>query len=89
MLFNWLKANINLDTRIKSRPYDVSNLMKALEDFQTEAISRNSLKILIAEVIKCYRESPHGFFTHRGQRTKSNAVPAKVRRKLLALYQGS
>lgn len=79
------KANINLDTRIKSLSRDdVSNLMKALEDFQTEGDLKREIRENIdrLKAIKCYRGVRHMVsLPTRGQRTKSNARTRKGKKK--------
>ncbi len=79
------KANINLNTRIKSLSRDdVSNLMKALEDFQTEGDLKREIRENIdrLKAIKCYRGVRHMVsLPTRGQRTKSNARTRKGKKK--------
>lgn len=79
------KANINLDARIKSLSRDdVSNLMKALEDFQTEGDLKREIRENIdrLKAIKCYRGVRHMVsLPTRGQRTKSNARTRKGKKK--------
>ncbi len=79
------KAKINLDTRIKSLSRDdVSNLMKALEDFQTEGDLKREIRENIdrLKAIKCYRGVRHMVsLPTRGQRTKSNARTRKGKKK--------
>jgi len=79
------KANISLDTRVKdlSRE-DISNLMKALEDFQVEGDLKKEIRENIdrLKAIKCYRGIRHIVsLPARGQRTKSNARTRKGRKK--------
>lgn len=79
------KAKINLDTRIKSLSRDdIGNLMKALEDFQTEGDLKREIRENIdrLKAIKCYRGVRHMVsLPARGQRTKSNARTRKGKKK--------
>ena len=79
------KAGIDLDTRIKALTRDnIGNLMKALEDFQTEGDLKREIRENIdrLKAIKCYRGIRHIVsLPVRGQRTKSNARTRKGRKK--------
>lgn len=79
------KAGIELDTRIKTLTRDnISNLMKALEDFQVEGDLKREIRENIdrLKAIKCYRGVRHIVsLPVRGQRTKSNARTRKGRKK--------
>ncbi|MBU1117690.1 30S ribosomal protein S13 [Patescibacteria group bacterium] len=79
------KAGIDLDTRTKSLSRDdVSNLMKALEEFQTEGDLKREIRENInrLKAIKCYRGIRHIVsLPVRGQRTKSNSRTRKGRKK--------
>jgi len=79
------KAGISLDARVKdfSRD-DISNLMKALEDFQVEGDLKREIRESIdrLKAIKCYRGIRHIVgLPARGQRTKSNARTRKGHKK--------
>lgn len=79
------QANISLDTRIKdfSRD-DISNLMKAMENFITEGDLKKEIRENIdrLKAIKCYRGIRHIVgLPARGQRTKSNARTRKGKKK--------
>lgn len=79
------KAGIDLNTRIKALTRDnIGNLMKALEDFQTEGDLKREIRENIERLkaIKCYRGVRHIVsLPVRGQRTKSNSRTRKGRRK--------
>lgn len=79
------KAGIALDTRIKTLSRDdIGNLMKALEDFQTEGDLKREIRENIdrLKAIKCYRGVRHIVsLPVRGQRTKSNSRTRKGRKK--------
>ena len=79
------KANIKLDTRIKDLSRDdVSNLMKALEEFKVEGDLKRDIRENIdrLKAIKCYRGIRHIVsLPVRGQRTKSNARTRKGKKK--------
>lgn len=79
------KASISLDTRVKdfSRD-DVSNLMKALEDFVVEGDLKKEIRENIdrLKAIKCYRGIRHIVnLPVRGQRTRSNSRTRKGHKK--------
>jgi small subunit ribosomal protein S13 len=79
------KAGIELDTRIKTLTRDnIGNLMKALEEFQTEGDLKREIRENIdrLKAIKCYRGVRHIVsLPVRGQRTKSNSRTRKGRKK--------
>lgn len=79
------KAGIDLNTRIKALTRDnIGNLMKALEDFQTEGDLKREIRENIERLkaIKCYRGVRHIVsLPVRGQRTKSNSRTRKGRKK--------
>ncbi len=79
------KASLNLDTRIKDLTRtDLANLVKALEDFQTEGDLRRQIRESIQRLkaIKSYRGFRHTIgLPVRGQRTKCNARTRKGKRK--------
>lgn len=79
------KANIKADTRIKDLSRDdVSNLMKALEEFMVEGDLKKEIRDNIERLkaIKCYRGIRHIVgLPARGQRTRSNSRTRKGRRK--------
>lgn len=79
------KAKINLDTRIKDLSRDdVSNLMKALEDFKVEGDLKKEIRENIdrLKAIKAYRGIRHIVgLPVRGQRTKTNSRTRKGKRK--------
>ena len=78
-------AKLNLDTRMKDLDRDqLSTLVKALEDFNTEGNLRREIREAIArlQAIKCYRGLRHTLgLPVRGQRTKSNARTRKGKRR--------
>ena len=79
------KAKISLDTRIKdfSRD-DISNLMKALEEFVVEGDLKKEIRENIdrLKAIHSYRGLRHIVsLPVRGQRTKTNARTRKGKRK--------
>lgn len=79
------KAGIDLNTRTKdfSRD-DISSLMKAIEEFQTEGDLKREIRENIdrLKAIKCYRGIRHIVsLPVRGQRTKSNSRTRKGRKK--------
>jgi small subunit ribosomal protein S13 len=78
-------AKINLNTRIKDLTRDdVSNLMKALENFTVEGDLKRDIRENIdrLKAIKCYRGIRHIVsLPVRGQRTKSNARTRKGKKK--------
>lgn len=78
-------AGIDLNTRIKALTRDdISNLMKALENFQVEGDLKREIRENIdrLKAIKCYRGIRHIVsLPVRGQRTKSNARTRKGRKK--------
>ncbi|HWS48550.1 MAG TPA: 30S ribosomal protein S13 [Candidatus Methanoperedens sp.] len=79
------KAGIELDTRVKTFTRDnISNLMKALEEFQTEGDLKREIRENIdrLKAIKCYRGIRHIVsLPVRGQRTKSNSRTRKGKKK--------
>ena len=79
------KAGIELDTRIKTLTRDnIGNLMKALEEFQTEGDLKREIRENIdrLKAIKCYRGIRHIVsLPVRGQRTKSNSRTRKGKKK--------
>jgi small subunit ribosomal protein S13 len=79
------KAGIELNTRIKTLSRDdIGNLMKALEEFQTEGDLKREIRENIdrLKAIKCYRGVRHMVsLPVRGQRTKSNSRTRKGRKK--------
>ncbi len=78
-------AKINLDTRIKDLSRDdISNLMKALENFTVEGDLKKEIRENIdrLKAIKCYRGIRHIVgLPVRGQRTKSNSRTRKGKKK--------
>ncbi|MFA5025797.1 MAG: 30S ribosomal protein S13 [Candidatus Shapirobacteria bacterium] len=79
------KAGIELDTRIKTLTRDnIGNLMKALEEFQTEGDLKREIRENIdrLKAIRCYRGVRHIVsLPVRGQRTKSNSRTRKGKKK--------
>ena len=79
------KTNINLNTRIKDLSRDdVSNLMKALEEFKVEGDLKKEIRENIdrLKAIRCYRGIRHLVsLPTRGQRTKTNSRTRKGKRK--------
>ncbi len=79
------KAGISLDARIKTLSRDdIGNLMKALEEFQTEGDLKREIRENIdrLKAIKCYRGIRHIVsLPVRGQRTKSNSRTRKGKKK--------
>ena len=79
------KASISLDTRVRdfSRD-DISNLMKAMEDFVVEGDLKKEIRESIdrLKAIKCYRGIRHIVnLPVRGQRTRSNSRTRKGHKK--------
>jgi small subunit ribosomal protein S13 len=79
------QANIKADTRVKDLTRDdISNLMKAMENFITEGDLKKEIREDIdrLKAIKCYRGIRHIVgLPARGQRTKSNARTRKGKKK--------
>lgn len=79
------KADIELDARVKTFTRDnISSLMKALEEFQTEGDLKREIRENIdrLKAIKCYRGIRHIVsLPVRGQRTKSNSRTRKGKKK--------